>query len=77
MKKVNIDINKEENTVVHVLFKIESGEEFECVGALSEKDGEKIRIAFNAHNDVIKDYLDIPVSQILKIKKINITNINK
>ncbi len=57
-----------ENILVHVVLCDYNKEEYECIGVLIKEDTDTIRVAFNAKEDNVIDYLDI--------KKINIVNID-
>lgn len=76
MKKL-LDENNSENTVVHVILRGSDNEEYECAGVLIKEDEATIRVAFNAINDKVKDYLDIKKSDIISINTLNSSDIEK
>jgi hypothetical protein len=57
----------DENTIVEVLFTGSDGNIYNCVGVLLRESDKKIRVAFNAINDVVKDYLDIDKDDIVSV----------
>jgi len=65
--------NDSKNTLVHVVLSA-GNEKYECIGVLTREDKESIRVAFNAKNDKVVDYLDIKRSD---IKSINVLDQSK
>jgi len=66
MKKL-LDENNPENTVVRVVFRGRFNEEYECAGVLMREEDDLIRVAFNAKDDKVIDFLDIKRSEIVSI----------
>lgn len=62
-----LDKNNPENTIVRVVLRASDNEEYECVGALMREEEETIRVAFNAKDDEVVDFLDIKRSEIVSI----------
>lgn len=60
-------IRSEKNEVVYVKIKGEDGFLYECVGVLMKDDLKYIKIAFNAHDDVVKDDIVIQKNQIIDL----------
>lgn len=58
----------EQNTIVYIKMSAEDGCVYECVGALMEDTSAYVKIAFNAHNDVVKDNVIIEKKDILEFK---------
>ena len=67
MKKL-LDKNNPENTIAQVVFLGSDKRKYECVGVLTKDEKNLIRIAFNAKDDVVVDYLDIERKNIIKIE---------
>lgn len=72
-----LDKSNSKNTIVHVAFNGKFNEEYECVGVLIKDEKNFIRIAFNAKNDKVIDYLDIKRSDIISINVLASSDINK
>jgi len=53
----------------------EDGNTYECVGVLLSDDRESLCIAFNAHNDIAKDYIDVPKADILHREKFDMSSV--
>lgn len=64
-------ISAEKNEIVYLKIKGSDGKFYECVGVIMHEDKEKIRIAFNAHNDVAEDYIEILKVDIVCRKKVS------
>ena len=81
MKKIKIkkilDKNNSKNTIVKVIFKGHFKEEYEGVGVLIREEKNSIRVAFNAKNNEIKDYLDIKRLDIISIDILDESKIKK
>ena len=75
-KKILLDKNNPENTVVRVVLKAEGGE-YECVGVLTKENDETLRVAFTAKSDVAVDYLDIRRADIVTIEVVDSLIIEK
>lgn len=58
-RKKLLDPNNPENTIVRVVFRGSAGDEYECAGVLVREERDVIRVAFNAVNDDVVDFLDI------------------
>ena len=65
------------NIIVKVDFWSNNKNQYECVGVLMNETDKKIRIGFNAKNDVVEDYLDINTKNIINIRKISKKEIRK
>ncbi|NNM83954.1 hypothetical protein HKL94_01940 [Candidatus Parcubacteria bacterium] len=76
MKKL-LNPNTSENTIVHIAMRGSDKNEYECVGVLVREEAKSIRVGFNAKNDIIMDYLDIPKPDILSIEVMNPAKIRK
>lgn len=76
MKKL-LDKNNPENTIVKVVFLGSDKRKYECVGVLTKDEENLIRVAFNAKDDVVVDYLDIKKSDIVNIKILNSSKIKR
>lgn len=72
-----LDENNPENTIVHVVLRASDNEEYECVGALMREEEETIRVAFNAKNDEVVDFLDIKRSEIVSIDVVDPSKIEE
>lgn len=72
-----LDKNNPENTIAHVIFRGRFNEEYECAGVLMREEKKHIRVAFNAKNDVVKDYVDIKKSKIISIEVLKHSDIEK
>ena len=66
-----------DNIIVEVNFSAKDKNKYECVGALMHETDKKIRIGFNAKNNVVIDYLDINVKDIINIRKVSKKEIAK
>jgi len=53
-----LDKNNPENTLVHLTYYGNLGEEYKCVGVLTIEQKNLIRIAFHEKNDEVVDYVD-------------------
>lgn len=76
MEKI-LDINNLENVVVDVTFRGSDNQEYECAGVFLGEGGDVVRIAFNAKNDKVTDYLDINISDVISIKMVDQFSIRK
>lgn len=72
-----LDKNNPENTIVRVVLRASNNEEYECVGALMREEEEIIRVAFNAKDDEVVDFLDIKRSEIVSIDIVEPLEIEK
>ena len=68
-------IQTEEKELVCLKMRAEDGNMYECVGVLLNDDRESLCIAFNAHNDIAKDYIDVPKADILHREKIDMSSV--
>ena len=64
-----------DNLIIRIIFIAEDENVYEAVGVLVKGEEKKIRIGFNAKNDVVVDFLDIDIENILKIEKISLNKI--
>ena len=76
MEKI-LNENNSENTVVYVVFRASDKEEYECAGVLMREEKDSIRVAFNAKNGKIKDWLDIKQTDIISINVLDSSVIEK
>lgn len=74
IKKI-LDENNPENTIVRVIFFGSDKNKYECVGVLTKDEENLIRVAFNAKDNVVVDYLDIKRKDIVKIEVLNSSKI--
>jgi len=74
---MNKVISKNKNTVVRVIFEDRFKAKYECVGVLIKENKDSIRIAFNAKNDRVVDFIDVKQSNIIKIDIIDPSCINQ
>ncbi|MEX0909955.1 MAG: hypothetical protein WDZ75_01540 [Candidatus Paceibacterota bacterium] len=65
----------EENELVCLKIRAEDGNTYECVGVLLSDDRESMCVAFNAHNDIAKDYIDVPKADIFYREKIDMSSV--
>lgn len=74
-----LDENNPENTFVHIVMREggASDTEYECVGVLMEENEDIVRVAFNAKNDKVVDDLKINRSDVVSIKILNSSQIEK
>lgn len=63
MKKYLRD-NSEENTFVEIIFRGSNDRKYKCFGILVREEENSMRVAFNAADDQVIDYLDIPTRNI-------------
>ncbi len=69
-----LDENNPENIIVHVVLRA-TGKEYECAGVLMIETENMIRVAFNAKDDKVKDYLDIKRTDIISINILKTSDI--
>lgn len=72
--------NNSGNTVVHVVFvspKDPKREEYECVGALIVDKKDMVRVAFNAKNGVVEEFIDIQKVDMVSIEILDASKIGK
>lgn len=69
------DNTQEQNIIVYVKTQADDGLMYECVGVLMEDTNEYIRIAFNAHNDVVKDEVILQKTEILEYEVLDTKDI--
>jgi hypothetical protein len=65
------------NILVEVDFLIGNKNRYKCVGVLMNETTEKIRIGFNAKDNVVEDYLDINAKDIINVREIDKKEIKK
>jgi hypothetical protein len=61
---------EENNTIIYIQMYDESQNEYECLGVLMGETDSTIRVAFNAHNDVVRDDIIIQKDKIIKFEKL-------
>ena len=66
----------EENELVHLKMKADDGNVYECVGVLLSEDRESLCVAFNAHNDIAKDYIDVSKADIVYREKVDMSSVD-
>lgn len=71
MKKFHPE-KKHSNMFVKVVFTGKRDREYVCTGVLVREHPEYIRVAFNAVEDDVLDYLDIPNKKIISIKQVRV-----
>lgn len=69
--------NKKTNIVVEVCFLSPKKEKHMCVGVLINESEESVRIGFNAKNDKLVDFIDIPNKNIIDMKELHSQEITK
>ncbi len=72
---MNKSISQEENELIRLKIKRDDGKLYECIGVLLREDAEKIRVAFNARNDVVIDYIDVSKIDIVRREKIDMSSV--
>ncbi len=81
MKKIDYKnlLNKDnlENVIVHVVLHTNDNKEYECVGILMKEEKDVVRVAFNAKDDEVKDYLDINKADIVSIDILDSSEVKK
>lgn len=83
MKTINyknlLDKDVTNNLIVRVILHADDKKEYECVGVLMKmkEDKDTVRIAFNAKNDKVVDYLDIKKTDIISIDILDNSDIKK
>jgi len=70
-------VSEDENTVVEILFRGSDKETYRCAGVLMREEKNTIRVAFNAINDVVKDFLDIKKADILYVRTVDQTDVKQ
>ncbi|VAW25291.1 hypothetical protein MNBD_BACTEROID04-1998 [hydrothermal vent metagenome] len=56
-----------ENVITRIVLQDESKKEYELIGILMKEEKDMIRVAFNAKDDEVIDYLDIKKSNVVSI----------
>ncbi len=64
------------NIYIEVSFTGKQDREYICTGVLIREMPESIRVAFNATEDHVTDYLDIPNSKITSIRRVKVMQSN-
>ena len=60
---------EENNIIIYIQMYDDSQNEYECLGVLMEETDSTIRVAFNAHNNVVRDDIIIQKDKIIKFEK--------
>lgn len=61
---------QENNAMIYIQMYDDAQNEYECIGVLMEETGSTLRVAFNAHNDVVRDDIIIQKDKIIKFEKL-------
>ncbi len=64
-----------ENSIAHLLIRGQDNKDYQCVGVVIHEDSSTIRIAFNACNSEVKDYVDFNRNEILKIEYVKMEDV--
>lgn len=70
-------VNDKENIIAYIKMRAEDGTAREALGVLMEDDKDFVRIAFNAHNGVVKDEIAVPKNTIIELRVLNQEEVQK
>jgi len=69
MSEVEYD-NKNKNSVAEIFFRASDGLTYQCAGVLLHVTDKKIRVAFNAIDNIARDYIDIAKKDVIRMREL-------